>query len=73
LITHPLHNYASNKQKTLKENLPENAPRKAIKLKLNNIQLEGLYKGLKDLKVFAAKHKDGEFIKDLNLGNKLTI
>ena len=66
MVTHPLHNYASNKQKTLKENLPQNAPRKAIKLKLNKIQLEGLYESLKDLKVFATKHKDGEFIKALN-------
>lgn len=66
LVTHPLHNYSSNKQKTLKENLPQNAPRKAIKLKLNNIQLENFYNGLKHLKVFATKHKDGEFIRALN-------
>ena len=66
LVAHPLYIYASNKQKTLKENLPQNAPRKSIKLKLNNIQLEDFYQGLKDLRVFATKHKDGEFKEALN-------
>jgi hypothetical protein len=66
LVAHPLYNHASKRQSVLKKNLPKNAPRIALKLNLNLEQLADLYQGLKDLKVFAAKHQDGQFLRAVN-------